>query len=65
MKFLWKQWVLSILKRSIQAAIAVVGADQLRSWGITLDSNALTVAVFALLESIRHLLKHKVGMTFL
>mgnify|MGYP001577908551 FL=1 len=65
MKFLWKKWLTSIIKRSIQAAIAVIGADKLASWGVTLDPTALTVAVFALIEALRNLLKHKVGVKFL
>lgn len=59
MKFLWKKWLTSIIKRSIQAAIAVIGADKLTSWGVTLDSTALTVAIFALLEAVRNWLKHQ------
>ena len=65
MKFLWKRWLESIIKRSIEVAIAVIGAQNLLSWGVTIDPTALTVTVFALIESLRNYLKHKVGFKFL
>ena len=65
MKFLWKKWVLGIVKRSLQAAVAYVGAAKLSEWGVQVNTDQLAVALFAGLEALRGLLKHKWGLTFL
>ena len=65
MKFLWKKWLLGILKRSLQALLAYVGAEKLVSWGVQLDVEQSALALFAGLEALRGLLKHKWGLRFL
>ena len=65
MKFLWHKWLLGILKRSVQAFIAYFGAEKLASWGVQLDIEKSAVALFAGLEALRGLLKHKWGLKFL
>ena len=65
MTFIWKKWIGSIIKRSIQAAIAYIGAERLAAWGVTVDPTALAVAVFAGLEAVRNFLKHKLNLKFL
>ena len=65
MKFLWHKWLLGILKRTVQATIAYIGAAKLTEWGLSVDVEKTAVALFAGLEALRGWLKHKVGVTFL
>ena len=65
MKFLWSKWILGIIKRSLQAAISYVGASKLSEWGVQVNTDQLAVALFAGLEALRGLLKHKWGLRFL
>ena len=65
MKFLWHKWILGILKRSLQAALAYVGAAKLADWGLQVDVEKSAIALFAGLEALRSWLKHKAGVKFL
>ena len=65
MKFLIGKWIQAIVKRAIHAGIAVIGVEQLATWGVTLNPELLTVSVFVGLEAVRGYLKHKVGLTWL
>jgi len=65
MTFLIGKWLKSIIKRLIQAGIAIVGAERLASLGVTLDPELLTIATFGVVEALRGWLKHKVGWKLL
>ena len=65
MKFLWGKWITGILKRSLQAGIAYIGAAKLSEWGIQVNTDQAAVAIFAGLEALRSWLKHKAGVKFL
>ena len=65
MTFLWKKWLIGILKRTVQAGMAYVGATKLTEWGLDVDAGKVAIALFAGLEALRSWLKHKAGVTFL
>ena len=65
MKFLWRKWLVGIIKRSLQALVSYVGAAKLSEWGLQVNTEQLAVALFAGLEALRSWLKHKVGLRFL
>lgn len=67
MNFLLSKWIKAILKRGLQALLAVLAAQNLQSWGVQTDVDAglVTVEAFVFLEAARGYLKHKLGWKFL
>lgn len=65
MKFLWGKLLTSVVKRTVQVALAVWGANLATDFGVTIDQTQLTVGLLALLEAGRNYLKHKVGLAWL
>ena len=64
-KWLWKIAVKKGVSRAVQLIVSWLVSKGLTSWGVTVDVNQLTVAVFAGLEILRNWLKNKVGVKFL
>jgi len=65
MKFLISKWIQKVIRTGIQALIAWIGAEQLATWGITLDVAQLTAASYVALEAVRNFIKHKWGVKWL
>ena len=62
---IWTLFVKKLLRSAVQAVLAVVGADKLATWGVTIDQTALVGAAYVALEALRQYLKRKAGLKFL
>lgn len=62
---IWSLFVKKLIRSAIQAVIAVVGAEKLAGWGVTIDQTALIAAAYAGLEGLRQVLKRKLNLRFL
>ena len=58
-EWLWQVAIGKGVKRGVQALVAWVVAQQLSKHGVTIDPDALTVALLALSETGRNWLKHR------
>ena len=65
MKFVITKWLGGVVKRSLQAFLAVYGAKLATDFGVQVDPVQLTVGLMALLEALRGWLKHAKGVTIL
>ena len=64
-KWLWTIALKKGVSRAIQLVLAWLVSKGLNNWGVTVDENQLTVAIFAGLEVLRNWLKNKVGVKFI
>lgn len=67
MNFVISKWITTIIKKGVQAGLAVLAAHGAQSVGVQVDADTgmVTVQAFVLIEALRGLLKHKLGWKFL
>ena len=44
--WLWSVAIKKAVKRGVQAAIAIIGAENLATYGVSIDATVLTAAVY-------------------
>jgi hypothetical protein len=64
-KWLWGVAIKKAVTRGVQVLVSLVGAQKLKEYGIEVDVNVLSVAVFLLIDNLRGWLKVSKNMTWL
>lgn len=65
MTFLWKIAFEKATKKMVQLIISFLIAQNLGRFGVTIDPNQMTIALFGLIELLRNWLKVKMNVRWL
>jgi len=63
--WLWSVAIKKGVKRGVQAALSILGAERLATFGVTIDPILASAAVYGILEVLRNYLKNKQGLKWL